>query len=348
MSHLPRALRGRDIEVPRVLSVAGAHTLGMSHHALDHAVATFGWQRLVRGFLLTAPGPPTRADWINVGLELAAPTGAISGWDAVRIIGLGEAVPPSPEVLVLTRDGEHRLIGNVRIRPTNRTFTTWLLPGDHPDHPYCDVAHAARAVADTALQYRRLAPVRALVTSAVQQNRCAIEDLITELDSGPRNNSGFLRRAVDDVLGGARSIAEAEAITALRGTPLPPFEVNVPIITTSGVQIAVADVLWRELRAVLEIDGKKHHFGIDERTRTDKWERTLDRHSALTRRGLTVDHCYPSQLRSATAHWTTGVEQWLRARAAELRVAYRPVTDPLVLPAVPGKPEPFIVPDLLG
>ena len=314
----------------------------MSADAVDHAIAAFGWQRLTHGFLLTAPGPPTRADWLNVGLELVAPAGAISGWDALRMMGLGEPEPPSPNVLVLTRNCKNRLVGRVRIRPTDRPIVTWRLTADHPDHPYCEVVSAARAVADTALQYRRFRPVRALVTSAVQRQRCRPEELIAELESGPRNHSALLRRAVDDLRSGAKSVAEAEAIGLLNRFPLPPFEANVPIVTTRGVRIAEADALWRELRAVLEIDSRQFHFEEDE------WEGTMERHSLLGRRGLAVDHYSPKQVKRGGASWVKGVDQWLRARAAELQIEYRPVKHPLVLPPIPGEPEPFIVPDLLG
>jgi hypothetical protein len=313
----------------------------MSPDAVLHAISAFGWQRLSHGFLLTAPGPPTRADWINVGLELSAPTGVISGWDAVRMAGLGDREPPTVDVLVLARGCRNRRVGRVRIRSSQRPVTTWRLPGDHPDHPYCEVASVARAVADTALSYRQLRPVRALVTSAIQKRRCSPQEMIAELESGPRNYSGLLRRAVVDLRAGAKSVAEAEAIDVLGRSPLPAFEANVPIVTTNGVQIAEADCLWRELRAVLEIDSREFHFEEED------WERTIARHSLLGRHGLAVDHCTPKQFRRQGASWARGVEQWLRSRAVELRVAYRPVPNPLVLPVVPGKPEPFVVADLL-
>lgn len=308
---------------------------------MRHAIRAFGWQRIAHGFVLTAPGPPTRADWLNVGLELAAPTGAISGWDALRIVGLGDARPPRQEALVLTTGGEHRVVGDVRIRPTRRPFRTWTLPGEHPDFPYADVAHTARAVADTALQYRRLAPVRALVTGAVQARRCTVVELLAEVDAGPRNDSAMLRRAVADLRDGARSVAEAEAIDVLRRCSLPEFEANVPIMTPSGLLLAVADGLWRELRAVLEIDSRAFHFSEDD------WDKTRKRHSRLGRHGLSVDHHAPAEVRGDPALFAKQVEQWLRSRAAELHVAYRPVRDPLRPPADPDNPAPFIVPDLL-
>jgi hypothetical protein len=339
---LPPSLRGRRVDLPRVLSARAARQLGMSPDAVRHARSAFGWQRMVRGFLLTVPGPPTRADWINVGLELAAPTGAISGWDAVRMVGLGEPEPPTSDVLVLARSGENRVVGHVHIRPTKRAFRTWLLPGEHPDHPHGEVVSVARAVADTALQYRRLRPVRALVTSAVQRRRCSVPELIAEVDAAPRNNSAILRQAVDDLRRGARSVAEAETLDVLRRAPLPPFEANVPIVTAGGVLIAVADCLWRRLRAVLEIDSREFHY------REEDWQRTMARHSLLSRHGLSVDHYAPSQLRRDRSAWVKGVQQWLRARAAELQLPYEPVRNPLVTPAAPGAPEPFVVAELLG
>ena len=115
-NHLPRALRDLDLPIPRVLPLAAARDLGMTRSGLEHARKTRGWQLLTRGILLTVPGAPTRTDWINVGLELAGPVSAISGWDALRIVGLGDPRPPRPEVLVLTRTGRNRIIGNVRVR----------------------------------------------------------------------------------------------------------------------------------------------------------------------------------------------------------------------------------------
>jgi hypothetical protein len=335
-----RPLRAHPEQLPRVLSVAGARDLGFTDSAIRHRLAARGWQRPTRGILLTVPGEPTRADWINIGLELAAPTGAISGWDAVRIVGLGDPEPPRPEVVILARDGEHRVIGQARIRPSRRPVTTWMLPGEHPDLPHAQVVHTARAVADTALQYRRFRPVRALVTAAIQRGACTIADLVAELEGGPRNGSRWLRQALSDVQDGAKSIAEAEAIDVLRRSPVPEFEANVPIVTASGVLIAEADCLWRGLRAVLEIDSRAYHFSEED------WDRTRKRHSKLGRHGLSVDHHSPSEVRRDPALFAKQVEQWLRARAAELGVPYRPAGSPLRRPAIPGAPEPFVVPDL--
>jgi hypothetical protein len=280
------------------------------------------WSRLSRDVVLTVPGPPTRFDWLDVGLELAGRGGAISGWDAVRLVGLGEPEPPSGEVLVLARSGRHRLVGNVRIRPTERDFETWTLAGDDPHLPYAPIARPARAIADTALLYRRAAPVCALVTAAVQRRLCRVEDLVAELEHVPRNDSAHFRRAVADAVGGARSVAEAEAIRLLAAAPVPEFEANVEIIDQYGTVIAVADLLWRGLRAVGEIDSRAYH--LDEQG----WARTLARHNLLTRCGLAVEHYPPSVVRGGREAWALEVASWLAARAAELGVPFVPARGP--------------------
>jgi len=180
------------------------------------------------------------------------------------------------------------------------------------------------------LLHHRLPPVRALVTTSVQQRLCTIEELSCELDTAPRNHSAFLRRALTDVLDGAQSAAEAEAVDLLRTASVPPFELNVALVDNQGNTLYVVDMLWRDLRAVLEIDSREFHFAERD------WAATLRRHNALTRAGLAVTHYRPREVRTGGSAWAAEVACWLRQRAAELGVDYRP--DPQVLRCVPARP----------
>jgi hypothetical protein len=165
-------------------------------------------------------------------------------------------------------------------------------------------AGIARAISDAALPDFRA--TRALVTAAVQRKLVTPEALRVELARSPRNGSGFLRRALQDVVGGAKSIAEAEAVALLRRRrDIPPFEVNALIRNRAGRVVAEADVLWRDLRAVLEIDSREFHFGEDD------WKRTTARHNLLTRLGYTVVHYQPSVIRRAPRAWVDEVAEWL-------------------------------------
>lgn len=224
----------------------------------------------------------------------------------------------------------------MRIRPTRRSYSTlpWraLLPG-YRDLP---IVAGARGVADTALLYRSFAPVRALVTSAVQRQVCTPTELADELATMPRNYSRHFRAALSDVLDGARSIAEAEAARALASGPVPAFELNVPLLNSAGRVVAVADALWRELRAVLEIDSREFHF-----SETD-WNATRARHNRLTAANLAVQHFSPAEVRANPAGWAAQIAGWLQVRAAELGVPFPPPGG-AIRPG-PDGPRPFHLP----
>lgn len=326
---------GVPVELPRVLSVQNARVLGITRPAMRNEIARGRWQRLVPGVVLTERGEPTREDWVLVGIELAGPRAALSGWDALRLKRFAAKNPPTREVLILDRAGEHRVAGLVRIRPTRRTYASSLTSVLHPTLPHVPIVHTARAVADTALAYRTSDAVRALVTSAIQREACTPAELVAELRTAPRNGSAHLRHAVEDVLDGARSIAEAEAVDWLRRVDVPGFECNVPIVA-GGVVVSVADILWRELRAIAEIDSGEFHFHEED------WKRTGRRHNRLTTAGLALEHYPPSEIRGRKLPWARDVEQWLRARARELGVPYIVGTGPMRTPGT--APPPFVLP----
>jgi hypothetical protein len=175
-----------------------------------------------------------------------------------------------------------------------------------------------------------------MTTAAIQKGLCTPSTLIDELRAGPRNGSRWLRSALDDVADGARSIAEAEAVDFLRQVDVPTFELNVPIIDWSGVLIAKADVLWRELRAIAEIDSREFHFLERD------WKGTSRRHNRLTGKGLAVEHYPPSEIRDRGVAWARDVELWLRNRAGELGLTYVP--DPRPGRFGPAGPPPYRLP----
>ncbi len=264
---------------------------------------------IARGAILTRPEEPTRDDWAAVGVALAGPSAALSGWDAVRALGLGDPSPPSNEVLVLSRHSSNRVVGCVRVRETSRPYTIRLTSADNTVHPLTPVAGAPRAISDAARYFSTAAPVRALVTSAVQRRRCTLDELLAELHAGPQNGSKWLRLALRDAVDGARSVVEAAASRRMSRAHVPAFELNVPIIDASGMTIAIADVLWRGLRAILEIDSREYHLSEAD------WKRTMRRHNLLTRRGFALTHIAPTEATGRSAGWLDDVQSWLRARA---------------------------------
>jgi len=246
----------------------------------------------------------------------------------VRLVGLGSRTPPRPDVLVLTTRGESRRVGQVWIRKVAPPLASRHTAAEDPVLPLVRVVPLPRAVIDTALIDTRARSVRALITSAIQRELCSVEELTEQLRLAARRDSAAARRALADAAAGARSVAEAEAARQLRAGGIPPFELNVPIVHAGRV-IAVADVLWRALRAVLEIDSREFHLSEAE------WKATMQRHNRLTGVGLALVHYPPSAIHGTP--WVAEVSNWLRRRAKELGRPYPPV------PAVHPHRTPLIV-----
>lgn len=293
--------------LPRVMTAAALRSLGFTDARVRTELRRGRWRRLAPGIFLTRPDEPTRFDWINAGACIGGPTSVLSGWDAARRFQLGPAQPPTSEVLILTSAGRNRVVGRARIRPSARAIGAVRTSALDQDLPSVQIAAPARAVADTALQLAFRQPVRAMITSAVQRQLCTPAELADELDAGPQNGSGHLRKALADVLAGARSIAEAEAIELLRGAAVPAFLVNAPICDEQGRLVAVADLLWPQLSAIVEIDSREFHFSEDD------WKQTMHRHNALTVLGYAVAHYAPGEIRRRGPRWAAEVGDWLAA-----------------------------------
>ena len=302
----------RRREVPRILVPEACRRIGISRSRVRTELGRGTWRRLCRGVVLTRPDEPTRSDWALVGLLLAGETSALSGWDAVRLYGLGPKAAPAQPVLVLTDRGRSRHVGGVLVRRTDRPYGSSRRSVHDPLLPLERVVLPARAVADAALSYRTVGPVRAMTTAAVQRRLCTVGELREELRTAPRQHSALFRRGVMDAAGGAHSIAEAEAADFLRRADVPPFEMNVAVVDAGGTVLFVVDFLWRALRAALEVDSREFHAGYDE------WQDTLARHNRLTAAGLAVTHYPPKIIRSRGPSWAAEVREWLACRATDL------------------------------
>lgn len=303
-------------EFPRVLVPTLAAEIGVGRERIRTEVRRGNWRTMTRGAVLTRPEVPTRGDWAALGIALGGPSAALSGWDALRVRGLASCSPPANEVLVLSQHASNRVVGSVRIRETDRPYTTTLTSVDAGQYSLVPIVSTARAVADASRYCRRLGPVRGMLTGAVQRRLCTIEELVHELRTGPRNDTALYRVALSDALDGARSVAEAQCVRRLSRARVPPFELNVPIFDRSGTLVAVADVLWRALRAVLEVDSREYHFSERD------WKQTMARHNRLTRLGLAVTHYPPSVVSGKDRAWLDEVRDWLEVRSRELGIAW--------------------------
>lgn len=301
----------QSLALPRVLTPELAHMLGVTRSRGRTETRRGNWQSLGAGVLLTRPDAPTREDWADLGVYLAGQGAAITGWDALRARGIDAGRPPS-EVVVLSPKAMNRVVGGVRIRRTQRPYQ-WTRLGIERPYELTPVASVPRAAADFALDADRNTTMR-VASRLVQRRLCTAEQLRAEYVSGPRNRSAGLRRSINDLLDGARSVAEATAARRLAAGEVPAFELNVPVIDASGRVRFVLDECWRALRAAVEIDSREYHSSDAD------WERTLARHNDLTRAGLALLHVSPASVTRPGSTFVPDVAEWLQARAIELGV----------------------------
>jgi very-short-patch-repair endonuclease len=166
---------------------------------------------------------------------------------------------------------------------------------------------APRAVADAARYTTSLADARATVASAVQRGRCPLNMLAAELADGGLRNSGLLRIVVGEVLGGARSIAEAEFRELILRAKLPVPLFNEAVRRADGTLIAIADAWWPEAGLVAEVDSREWHLSPAD------WARTMRRHNDLTSFGLQVLHFTPGQIRHEPRSVVTAITGALKS-----------------------------------
>jgi hypothetical protein len=296
-----------------VISRAQVIWCEMSTEALRHRLRPGGpWQRLLPGVYLAGTGSPTNDQLDMAALLYAGPGSVITGGAALRRLRI--RAPETRHVDVLVPASRRRQnVGFVRVQRTRRKPESICYDGQiHFTLP-------ARAVADAARSLSAVRDVRAVVAGAVQQGRCGVAELATELAEGPRADSAALRRVLAEVADGVRSISEGDfrGLVKRAGLPMPMFNAR---LYCGDVLLAVADAWWPDAGVAAEVDSREWHLSPED------WQRTLDRHARMTAQGLLVLHFTPQQIRTEPVKVVSTLRAALGARqpAAQLRVRALP------------------------
>jgi len=262
---------------------------GMTGAALRHRLRPDGpWQVLLPGVYLAFTGSATTDQRDMAALLYAGPRSVLTGYSALRRHGLADA-PPAVHSLLVPPGIQRQSYGFVQLQRTARLPGQVCVSGD------IRFAMIPRAVADAARALASPREVTALVAGAVQRRRCPIPLLAAELADGPVRGSALLRRALQDVTCGIRSVTEGDfrRLILRAGLPEPVFNASL----YAGAQfIAVVDAWWPDAGVAAEVDSREWHLSPQD------WERTLRRHASLSAHGVVVLHFTPSQLRREPGH----------------------------------------------
>lgn len=254
---------------------------GMTRSAIQYRVGPGGpWCILLPGiYAIDAHITTERREM--AALLHSGPDGIITGPYAVRKHGLRASGPTSVDVLV--PPGTRRFSsGFVRLIRTSR------MPGTIWDAGPLRFADPVRAVADAVRGYRDIGEARAVICAALDRH-CTVEELRTELISGPVQGSALLRRALRDAAHGIWSKAEGDFLELIKRSGLPEPVFNVAIYDENGTLLGIIDAWWDRACVGAEVDSSQYH-SLD-----SDWLRTLDRHNRLTSR-IRLLHFAPSKI----------------------------------------------------
>ncbi|MFD6067614.1 hypothetical protein [Amycolatopsis lurida] len=148
-----------------------------------------------------------------------------------------------------------------------------------------------RAVIDAARRTPDSDSIVAMMAEAVQERHCLPQALAVEIDERSRFDPRLLR-AVAPILGGAHSVAEADAWSLWARSGLPALRWNVKIFDAEGRFVAKPDGWCDEVGFAWEVDSRGHH------AKGDDFRATLARNARYAAAGIVVLQTLPSRLRT--------------------------------------------------
>ena len=275
---------------------------GLTEAKQRHRLKSGGhWQKILPGVYSTRTGVVTPEQRRMAALLYARPGAVITGAWAVRHYHLECAGLNEVDVLVPAKS-RVKGYGWVRIQHTTR------MPAGTSSVKGLVYAPLARAVADAARLMTRPEHVRALVCDAVQKGGVSLEELLTELTSGPTAGSRLLRDAIADLAAGARYEAEQNLKDRIDRSDLDKPMHNARLYLADGTFLCIADLWWPRAGVAGEVDSRQYHMSAKDH------EHTVDRHNRMEGAGIHVLHFLPKDIKPK---WRSSIYPNLRNAIAE-------------------------------
>jgi hypothetical protein len=271
---------------PDVVRVSELEEIGMPRSSVYRRCLPGGpWRRLLPGVILLHPAQPTDEQRLRAGLLRGGQRAMITGLWALRRHGLRQVPEPEDVHLLVPHEREVTSAGFALIERTTRLPKALTREG-------LPVAPVHRAVLDGARRIRDFDIVQAMLAEAVQRKRCTPDQLERELRLGSQRGSAIPRRALQALLNGAESVAEADAWEVWKLSGLPTAEWNVRVCDRSGTFIAKPDAWCEEVAFAWEIDSRGYH------AEGDYYAATLARNARYSANGIICLQTLPTRLRT--------------------------------------------------
>jgi len=259
------------------------------------------WQRILPGVFLLGNSPPTPAQMVQAALRYTEPDGLLTGRHALMLHGMRVAAPPSRSPVQVLISDRRTLKGTpeVRVERTSRMPKAMMRKGFL-------VAPPERALVDTIRGFGNPEQIRPLLTEAIWEHGLSPQAIRAELDAGNCRGSALPRRVLAEVVDGIRTDTEALVATLIAVAQLPRPKWNMQVDGPDDAYLGPVSAWWDDVALALDIDLAEHPF-----------ERTVDRHGALTAAGVVVLHTRPERLKSSQekfVHQLKQAYQWAASR----------------------------------
>lgn len=270
------------------VTTAQAAEGGVTRHALAHAVQRGRLLRVHPRVYVTSASAATDRGRFMAALLYAGPESVLSHGSAAVLHALGS---DAATVHVSVRRGSP-----CRPRPGLLVHAPPALDDvDVRELHALPVTALERTVMDQCGRLPRDRLRVALVAEVLQEGRTTADRLRAAAErAGSAWGARRLRALLDGLeqLDGPESVLEVEFLRLVRRCRLPAPAVQVPLTLPSGRRVRV-DVLWANVRLVVELDGRRFH--LDPET----WEDGLLRDADLSAAGYEVLHVSWRQLRDS-------------------------------------------------
>lgn len=289
-----------------IVSRPQAFAAGLDDGVIRRELRNGRWQRLLPGIYATFNGAVTLEQRRLAATFYAGPGAQITGLSALLWHGFRH-LPSDERLHLLVPHSTRRMSrGFVRVHRTHR-----LDPYARESNGY-RMCCIARSIADACRHLDELRSVQAIVAEGVQRQLVTTEALHRELNLAGTSRTRLLRRALNDIAVGVRSVPEIEFKNVLsRSLLLKGISWNAPIVSDTGAPLPTPDGWIDEVGIALEVDSREYHLS------PEQWQKTMRRHNALTAHGALVLHFTPSEIRSRPAHVRQVVEQAYRERLGQ-------------------------------
>ncbi len=122
---------------------------------------------------------------------------------------------------------------------------------------------------------------------------CTVEQLHAAVDAGRRNGVARLREAIKSVRVGSASPLESDYRLDAAAAGLPEPALDVEIRDSHGRLLGITEIVYREFRVLVEIEGDHH------RTSREQWSRDIEKYAAYTAEGYEVVRLTSAHIRGA-------------------------------------------------